>query len=68
MNTDVFVKFYATDCEECLKFAPVWEQLAKHSFVVGNLIIAEINVQHNEILGLRSGQKLPAVTLFPVGK
>ena len=45
---DVLVEYYSPNCVHCIKFAPIWEELAKKTEGIENLIIAKMDAIYNE--------------------
>ena len=51
-SKDVLVKYYAPWCGHCKALAPVWDELAKATESIDDLIIAKFDATENEVAGL----------------
>jgi len=51
-SKDVFVKYYAPWCGHCKALAPVWDELAKATESIDDLVIAKFDATENEVQGL----------------
>ena len=66
-SKDVLVEVYAPWCGHCKKLAPIWDELAKATEDIDDLIIAKMDGTTNEAKGLAiSG--FPTVKMFPKGR
>lgn len=66
-DDDVFVKYYAPWCGHCKKLAPTWEQLAKETADIPNLVIGKFDATANEVEGLEI-RGYPTLKFYPKGK
>ena len=51
-SKDVLVKYYAPWCGHCKALAPVWDELAKATESIDDLVIAKFDATENEVAGL----------------
>ena len=51
-SKDVLVKYYAPWCGHCKALAPVWDELAKDTEGIEDLLIAKFDATENEVAGL----------------
>jgi len=63
---DTFVKFYKDDCKICRDIAPVWDKFSHEVKSMDNLMIAEFDMQFNEVPGLKI-DGIPTIILFVNG-
>lgn len=63
---DTFVKFFKNDCTHCQNMAPTWEKLAEELKTVDNFVVAEFDMDFNEVPGLKI-DTIPTMILFVNG-
>lgn len=63
-TTDVIVKFYATWCAHCKRFAPVYEEAAK-ALDGAPVIFAQVDAAENDVPDFVAIQQYPTIALFP---
>lgn len=62
---DVLVEFYAPWCGHCKKLAPIYEELGAAFQDVDSIVIAQIDMDANEIDGKYGVQGFPTLKFFP---
>ena len=63
-NKDVLVKYYAPWCGHCKSLAPVWDELAKDTAEIDDLVIAKFDATANEVAGLDI-RGFPTLKFYP---
>jgi len=66
-DNDVLIVFYSVECPYSKAFFSVYQIFADKLRNVKGLVVAKINSDENEILGL-DGQGVPAVRFYPKGR
>ena len=61
---DVLVKYYAPWCGNCKDLEPIWKDIAKDAEQIEDLVVAEFNVESNEVKGLML-DGYPTLKLYP---
>lgn len=65
-SKDVLVKYYAPWCGHCKALAPVWDELAKETEGIEDLVIAKFDATENEVAGLEI-RGYPTLKFYPKG-
>lgn len=63
-SKDVLVKYYAPWCGHCKALAPTWDELAKDTAAIEDLIIAKFDATTNEVAGLDI-RGFPTLKFYP---
>jgi len=63
-NKDVLVKYYAPWCGHCKSLAPIWDELAKETEGIEDLVIAKFDATANEVAGLEI-RGYPTLKFYP---
>jgi len=62
----VLVKYYAPWCGHCKALAPTWDELAKDTADIEDLVIAKFDATANEVAGLNI-RGYPTLKFYPKG-
>lgn len=63
-SKDVLVKYYAPWCGHCKTLAPIWDELAKDTMGIDDLVIAKFDATTNEVAGLDI-RGFPTLKFYP---